>query len=285
MRFPWLTVVVNARIISQHASHFVFDDVADDGQPSAPQGVAGPMSDEVVPGRQSGLLDPREFAIHGEAFAARSPHPEVTRVNPHSVVLASPDSEVPAGSEAITREELVATEEVTPLAAAKVETAEAHSLDLQARLLKEAWAGVGDVAIGNSGASSHRGSTVLSSARVTLRKAQRAGVDAAVGRPKTPTELANTMTRPKGWDQCLKYARFVKGQKVSGDEFVRSWTATCESALKAGHATERYRLMCTSLQGVLQPFAAQSDYSIDQLCDSVLAVFHDVTAVDVEQAR
>lgn len=45
-------------------------------------------------------------------------------------------------------------------------------------------------------------------------------------------------------------------------------------------ATERYRLMCNSLGGVVEPYAAQLDYNIEWLCDAVLAVFHDVTAAD-----
>merc|ERR1719213_977997 len=88
------------------------------------------------------------------------------------------------------------------------------------------------------------------------------------------------ITRPKGWDQCLKFARMVKSQDVTGVEMVRVWKSTCEPAVQSGHATERYRLMCNSLGGAVQPYAAQLDYDVENLCDSVLAVFHDVTAVD-----
>mmetsp|Transcript_22963 Transcript_22963/g.51961 ORF Transcript_22963/g.51961 Transcript_22963/m.51961 type:complete len:248 (+) Transcript_22963:96-839(+) len=225
MRCAWLSLVVNARFISQQASRFVFDDVADDGQPAAPQGVAGPMSDEVVPGQTSRLLDAREVALHGAALVARPRLVQtVLHEDVHSDVVPTLDSGGAAGSEVVTREELVAAEDVAPPPTGKVQATNSHSLDLQARLLKEAWAGVGDIPTADFGASSVSESTVLSSARVTLRKAQRTGVDSSLGRPKTQTELANSMTRPKGWDQCLKYARFVKGQKVSGDEFVRSWT-------------------------------------------------------------
>lgn len=88
------------------------------------------------------------------------------------------------------------------------------------------------------------------------------------------------VTRPKGWDQCLKFARYIKSQDVTGVELVRVWKSTCEPAVQSGSATERYRLMCNSLGGAVEPFAAQLDYNVENLCDSVLAVFHDVTAVD-----
>lgn len=94
--------------------------------------------------------------------------------------------------------------------------------------------------------------------------------------------LAPGVTRPKGWDQCLKFARFVKSQEVTGVEMVRVWRSTCEPAVQSGRATERYKLMCNSLSGVVEPYAAQIDYDVEQLCDSVLAVFHDVTAVDAK---
>jgi len=89
-------------------------------------------------------------------------------------------------------------------------------------------------------------------------------------------------SRPKGWDQCLKFARFVKGQDVTGIELTRVWMTTCEPAVNSGRATARYKLMCNSLSGVVQPYAAQIDYDVEQLCDSVLAVFHDVTAQDAK---
>jgi len=91
------------------------------------------------------------------------------------------------------------------------------------------------------------------------------------------------IAKPKGWDQCLKFARFVKTQDVTGLELVRVWKSTCEPAVQSGRATERYKLMCNSLSGVVEPYAAQIDYDVEQLCDSVLAVFHDVTAVDARR--
>merc|ERR1719198_260494 len=90
------------------------------------------------------------------------------------------------------------------------------------------------------------------------------------------------IAKPKGWDQCLKFARFVKAQDVTGVELVRVWKSTCEPAVQSGRATERYKLMCNSLSGVVEPYAAQIDYDAEQLCDAVLAVFHDVTAVDAK---
>jgi len=84
--------------------------------------------------------------------------------------------------------------------------------------------------------------------------------------------------RPKGWDQCLKFARNMKAQGVAGAELVRVWKTTCEPAVESGVATERYKLMCNSLGGAVEPFAAQHDYDVMQLCDAVLTVFHDVLA-------
>lgn len=92
------------------------------------------------------------------------------------------------------------------------------------------------------------------------------------------------MQRPKGWDQCLHFARYVKGQQVTGSELVRTWKGTCEPAVRSGRATERYRLMCNSLGGAVEPFASQVDYNVEQLCDTVLALFHELTAADA-QAR
>mmetsp|Transcript_35580 Transcript_35580/g.65255 ORF Transcript_35580/g.65255 Transcript_35580/m.65255 type:complete len:177 (+) Transcript_35580:1-531(+) len=92
-------------------------------------------------------------------------------------------------------------------------------------------------------------------------------------------------TKPKGWDMCLKFARHVKSQEVTGVELVRVWKSTCMPAVQSGKATERYRLMCNSLTGVVQPFSTTIDYDVEQLCSAVLAVFHDVTAADVVGAH
>jgi len=128
-------------------------------------------------------------------------------------------------------------------------------------------------------------------ARPTTKRA-RAPKKALVGvkaKMMTKSELGSEsgaassgIAKPKGWDQCLKFARFVKTKDVTGVELVRTWKSTCEPAVQSGRATERYKLMCNSLSGVVEPYAAQIDYDVEQLCDSVLAVFHDVTAVDVK---
>lgn len=87
--------------------------------------------------------------------------------------------------------------------------------------------------------------------------------------------------KPKGWDQCLQFARFVRSKSASGVELVRVWKSTCEPAVRSGRASERYRLMCNSLGGAVEPFSHQADYSVEELCDAVLSVFHDITAADV----
>lgn len=106
----------------------------------------------------------------------------------------------------------------------------------------------------------------------------------AVASAAQPADPPPAVARPKGWDQCMNFARFLKSKEVTGVEFIRTWKATCEPAVRSGRATERYRLMCNSLGGAVEPFAAQVDYNEEKLCDSVLAVFHDVTAADA-QAR
>ena len=70
----------------------------------------------------------------------------------------------------------------------------------------------------------------------------------------------------------------TKAKGVQGAELVRVWKATCEPAVESGMATERYKLMCNSLGGAVEPFAAQHDYDVMQLCDAVMTVFHDVLA-------
>jgi len=110
----------------------------------------------------------------------------------------------------------------------------------------------------------------------------RPAATAAMVQTKSASGQPTGVTRPKGWDQCLKFARYIKAQDVTGVELVRVWKSTCEPAVQSGSATERYRLMCNSLGGAVGPFAAQLDYNVENLCDSVLAVFHDVTAVDAK---
>jgi len=94
----------------------------------------------------------------------------------------------------------------------------------------------------------------------------------------TPASEPATEIRPKGWSQCLKFARDVKKTGVTGPELVRVWEETCQPAVRSGRASDRYRLMCNSLSGAVRPFSAQLDYNVESLCDSVLAIFHDLTA-------
>jgi len=99
--------------------------------------------------------------------------------------------------------------------------------------------------------------------------------------PLVAVPTADGGNKPKGWDQCLSFARFVRSKQVTGLELVHTWKATCDPAVRSGRASERYRLMCNSLGGAVQPFSEQVDYSVEALCDSVLAVFHDLTAQSV----
>mmetsp|Transcript_15919 Transcript_15919/g.34458 ORF Transcript_15919/g.34458 Transcript_15919/m.34458 type:complete len:149 (+) Transcript_15919:138-584(+) len=99
-----------------------------------------------------------------------------------------------------------------------------------------------------------------------------------LGSPQSQVGIGSS--KPKGWDQCLHFARYVKEKEVSGIEMIKTWQATCQPAVRSGRATERYRLMCNSMAGAVEPFASQVDYNIEQLCDTVLALFHDLTAAD-----
>ena len=76
----------------------------------------------------------------------------------------------------------------------------------------------------------------------------------------------------------MKFARQIKEHGVGGAELVRTWKSTCEPAVLAGQATERYKLMCDSLGGAVEPFSVDPDYSVFALCDRVLTLFHDLLA-------
>jgi len=109
--------------------------------------------------------------------------------------------------------------------------------------------------------------------------AMRASGDGTLAASPAPA-TAGVIQRPKGWDQCMHFARYVKSKQVTGPELVRTWKGTCEPAVQSGRATERYRLMCNSLGGAVEPFASQVDYNVEQLCDTVLVLFHELTAAD-----
>merc|ERR550514_2706426 len=96
----------------------------------------------------------------------------------------------------------------------------------------------------------------LAVAKQAIRTAEHAKTAAGSGQP-------SGVTRPKGWDQCLKFSRYIKSQDVTGVELVRVWKATCEPAVQAGTATERYRLMCNALGGAVEPYSAQLDYNVN----------------------
>lgn len=119
-----------------------------------------------------------------------------------------------------------------------------------------------------------RGDNAVQKAHAKAVLSQTASATAA----KTTVAGPSAGNRPKGWDQCLKFARMTKAQGVQGNELVRTWKTTCEPAVESGVATERYKLMCNSLGGAVEPFAAQHDYDVMQLCDAVMTVFHDVLA-------
>jgi len=85
--------------------------------------------------------------------------------------------------------------------------------------------------------------------------------------------------------KCVGSSRFLKAQGVTGMELVKTWKSTCEPAVSSGVATERYKVMCNSLGGAVEPFAGVQNYDVQKMCDAVLTVFHDVTAVDVKHTN
>lgn len=87
--------------------------------------------------------------------------------------------------------------------------------------------------------------------------------------------------RPKGWDMCLKFAKYTKDEGYKGVALVRVWKSTCEPGMLAGSATERFRLMCVSLGQAVEKFAVMDSYKEEDICDSILATFHDIGAVDL----
>jgi len=116
------------------------------------------------------------------------------------------------------------------------------------------------------------------------RTSQQQTALAATAQNAAVAQTPSGITRPKGWDQCLKFSRFIKSQGVTGMELIKTWKSSCEPAVQSGVATERYKVMCNALGGAVEPFASQQDYDVTKMCDAVLAVFHDVTAVDVRAA-
>lgn len=86
--------------------------------------------------------------------------------------------------------------------------------------------------------------------------------------------------RPKGWEMCLKFAKYAMDEGYKGVALVRVWKSTCEPSMLAGSATERYRMMCISLGRAVEKYAVMPTYRVEDICDSVLATFHDISAVD-----
>merc|ERR1719281_1050762 len=81
-------------------------------------------------------------------------------------------------------------------------------------------------------------SASLASTKAEVTIASRAASGTGSGeeaRAKGPGTTSNGVTRPKGWDQCLKFARNMKAQDVTGVELIRVWKSTCEPAVQAGH--------------------------------------------------
>jgi len=243
------------------ASHAgVFDQTADLPPASVP-GVAeagivtntGAFNDEVAGGNQVAAANPPAALVTSHATATRQQAPadsDDSDGGDASDLIDGPQA--PDQQETLTREDMMESEGVnTP------------SNSLSAPLPSQP-------------------AMVQQSVQQIPRQASTAAMVQTKAGQKSTVVQPTGVTRPKGWDQCLKFARYIKSQDVTGVELVRVWKSTCEPAVQAGSATERYRLMCNSLGGAVEPFAAQLDYNVENLCDSVLAVFHDVTAVDAK---
>jgi len=104
-------------------------------------------------------------------------------------------------------------------------------------------------------------------------------LDEDLAKAKAPLS-PSVVSRPKGWDQCLRFVREIKRKGVRGNELVKTFKGTCMPSIYAGQATERFTLMCHSIGGALDPFVAQIDYRPEDVCNAVLVIFHDVNAVD-----
>mmetsp|Transcript_20968 Transcript_20968/g.60559 ORF Transcript_20968/g.60559 Transcript_20968/m.60559 type:complete len:297 (+) Transcript_20968:43-933(+) len=80
--------------------------------------------------------------------------------------------------------------------------------------------------------------------------------------------LTRTMMR-----QCMKFALWAKAQDLQGPELVRVWKSTCEPAVMAGAATERYKIMCEALGGAVAEFGKSKDWVPQVACMEVIQVF------------
>jgi hypothetical protein len=111
-------------------------------------------------------------------------------------------------------------------------------------------------------------------------KAATSGAALPTARPQAGWGQPVGILRPKGWESCLKFARYTKEEGYKGVALVRVWKSTCEPGMLAGSATERYRLMCVSLGYAVEKYATKPDWTVEDICDSVLSTFHDTVAVD-----
>ena len=74
----------------------------------------------------------------------------------------------------------------------------------------------------------------------------------------------------------MNYARKMKAKMITGQEMIRAWAITCDPVLHVGAGSERYKIMCNSLKGAVEPFSKQTDFNVFELCNHVLTIFHDV---------
>lgn len=94
---------------------------------------------------------------------------------------------------------------------------------------------------------------------------------------KTSASLHSLSQQPPGnakmQAQCVAYASFLKGQNVVGPDLVKAWSGTCMPAVHEGKANPKYSTMCSALVGAVEPFALDSAWSPEKVCEAVVRVF------------
>lgn len=84
----------------------------------------------------------------------------------------------------------------------------------------------------------------------------------------TALQSANPMQ-----DQCLEFAKWARAAGVHGSELAKLWQSTCEPAVKAGGASDKFVEMCGLLPKVMAEFSANKDWEPKRACDTLVAHF------------
>lgn len=74
-------------------------------------------------------------------------------------------------------------------------------------------------------------------------------------------------------EQCLGFAKWAKVAGVYGSELTKLWQTTCEPAVKAGGASEKFVAMCSSMPKAMAEFAGTKEWDPKRACDALVAHF------------